>query len=98
LGLENLHEGKSVHILHVGDYNGIGAICRRLYDEYLPAHGLTPNGHYHEIYLNDPRRTAPEKRKTVIRQPVARGSACARAQGQGGRHDRLGAVIDPPSR
>jgi len=57
--------------MHVGDYRGIDAICLRLYNEYLPEHGLEPNGHYHEIYLNDPRRTALEKRKMVIRQPVA---------------------------
>ncbi len=70
LRLENLHEGKSVQIMHVGDYNEIRAVCEKLYDEYLPEKHLTPNGHYHEIYLNDPKRTAPEKRKTVIRQPV----------------------------
>ena len=29
-----------------------------------------PNGKHHEIYLGDPRRTPPEKLKTVIRQPV----------------------------
>jgi hypothetical protein len=27
-------------------------------------------GKYYEIYLNDPRTTAPEKLKTIIRQPV----------------------------
>ena len=70
LRLESLHEGTSVQIMHVGDYDGIGAVCKRLYDECLPAHDLTPSGHYHEIYLNDPTRTAPIKRKIVIRQPV----------------------------
>jgi hypothetical protein len=70
LRLEHLHEGKSVQIMHVGDYRGIGAVCRRLFHEYLPANGLRLNGYYHEIYLNDPKRTAPKKRKTVIRQPV----------------------------
>jgi hypothetical protein len=29
-------------------------------------------GKHHEIYLGDPRRTAPEKLKTVVRQPVCR--------------------------
>jgi hypothetical protein len=29
-------------------------------------------GHHHEIYLGDPRRTEPEKLKTILRQPVAR--------------------------
>jgi hypothetical protein len=36
----------------------------------MPAHGLTFNGKHHEIYLGDPRRTAPAKLKTVLRQPV----------------------------
>ena len=27
---------------------------------------------HHEIYLSDPRRTAPEKCKTVIREPVCK--------------------------
>ena len=32
--------------------------------------GFVENGYHHEIYLNDARRTAPEKLKTVLRQPV----------------------------
>jgi len=71
LRLENLHEGRSVQLLHVGDYGGIRGVCDRLYRRYLPEHHLTPNGRYHEIYLNDPARTAPARRRTVIRQPVA---------------------------
>ena len=70
LQLENLHEGKCVQIMHVGDYNGVGAICEELYSQYLPENNLKPNGYYHEIYLNHPTRTAPSKRKVVIRQPV----------------------------
>jgi len=42
----------------------------RLHREFLPAHKLIPNGHHHEIYLTDPNRVAPEKLKTVLRQPV----------------------------
>lgn len=70
LRLENLHEGKSVQIMHVGDYNEVGALCEKLYKDFLPANNLKPNGYYHEIYLNDPARTAPKKRRMVIRQPV----------------------------
>ncbi len=70
LRLETMNEGKAVQILHVGDYGEITRICDQLYHEYLPANKLTPNGCYHEIYLNDPNRTAPQKRKVVIRQPV----------------------------
>ena len=36
----------------------------------LPAHNLMPNGHHHEIYLTDPNRVAPERMRTVLRQPV----------------------------
>jgi hypothetical protein len=32
------------------------------------------NGKHHEIYLGDPRKAAPEKLKTVLRQPVKRVS------------------------
>lgn len=70
LRLKNLHEGKCVQIMHVGDYNEVGAICEKLYSQYLPENNLEPNGYYHEIYLNDPTRTSPDKRKIVIRQPV----------------------------
>lgn len=70
LRLVKMHEGKSVQIMHVGEYNEIGAVCDKLYNEYLPKNDLRPNGYYHEIYLNDPARTAPGKRTIVIRQPV----------------------------
>ncbi len=71
LRLDSYEEGRSVQIMHVGPYEKEAAtIARRLHKEFLPAHGLVPNGPHHEIYLNDPRRTAPGKRKTVLRQPV----------------------------
>jgi hypothetical protein len=69
---QEIHEGKSVQIMHVGDYGKIQSVCDTLYNEFLPKNNLKPNGYYHEIYLNDPNRVAPEKRKTVIRQPVSR--------------------------
>ncbi|KZL20378.1 GyrI-like domain-containing protein [Pseudovibrio sp. WM33] len=65
-----LTEGRSVQILHKGPYEDLRNVCAKLHQEFLPEHSLKPNGHHHEIYLNDPTRTAPEKRKTVIRQPV----------------------------
>lgn len=71
LRLENLHEGRCVQIMHVGEYKEISTICNRLYNDYLPENDLKPHGRYHEIYLNDPARTAPDKRKIVIRQPVS---------------------------
>jgi hypothetical protein len=71
LRLERFGEGRSVQIMHVGDYRAeAAAVARRLHDGFLPEHDLAPNGHHHEIYLNDPNRVAPERWRTVVRQPV----------------------------
>lgn len=70
LRLEPYDEGLSVQIMHIGPYDAEGPTIARLHGEYLPAHGLAETGHHHEIYIGDPRRTAPEKLKTVLRQPV----------------------------
>ena len=43
----------------------------RLHNEFVPAQGLTMTGRHHEIYLSDPRKTAPEKQRTILRQPVS---------------------------
>ncbi len=65
-------EGHSVQILHLGSFEDETPTVARLHDEYLPANGLAERGHHHEIYFSDPRTSAPEKLKTLIRQPVAR--------------------------
>lgn len=70
LRLETFHEGLSVQILHIGPYSAEGPTIARLHQDYLPAHGYLPVGKHHEIYLSDPRRAAPEKWKTILRQPV----------------------------
>ena len=72
LRLEDYEEGLSVQILHIGSYDDEGPALRRLHEEYLPENGLTETGHHHEIYLSDPRKVAPEKLKTILRQPVRR--------------------------
>jgi Uncharacterized conserved protein len=65
-------EGLSAQALHVGAYDEEGPLLADLHDRFLPENGLTPSGRHHEIYLGDPRRTAPAKLKTILRQPVAR--------------------------
>ncbi len=72
LRLEWYEEGLSVQTLHVGSYDDEGPVLRRLHEEFLPGNGLAETGHHHEIYLSDPRKTAPEKLKTILRQPVRR--------------------------
>jgi hypothetical protein len=72
LRLETLEEGLCVQTMHVGSYDDEGPVLAKLHDEYLPENSLVENGHHHEIYLGDPRKTAPEKLKTILRQPVRR--------------------------
>jgi hypothetical protein len=66
-----LDEGRCAQALHIGSYDDEGPLLARLHGEFLAAQGLKPTGLHHEVYLGDPRRTAPEKLKTVLRQPVA---------------------------
>lgn len=72
LRLEVLDEGLSVQILHIGSYDDEGPTLHRLHSEFMPANGLVFAGPHHEIYLSDARRVAPEKLKTILRQPVRR--------------------------
>lgn len=67
---ERFKEGLCAQIMHVGGSQGIPTLLERLYTQYLPQQSLVPAGAYHEIYLDDWHRVAPEKRRTVLRQPV----------------------------
>ena len=68
--LERYHEGLSVQIMHIGSYDDEGPILVQMHSDFIPKNGFVENGKHHEIYLSDPRRVAPEKLKTVLRQPV----------------------------
>lgn len=72
LRFDSLNEGLSVQTLHLGPYDAEGPILSKMHNEYMPQNNLVFNGLHHEIYLGDPRKTAPEKLKTVLRQPVRR--------------------------
>jgi hypothetical protein len=65
------HEGLCVQIMHIGPYAAEGPTIARLH-AYAAEHGYALAGKHHEIYLGDPRRSAPEKLKTVLRQPVSK--------------------------
>jgi hypothetical protein len=67
--LERLEEGKCVQTLHIGPYSEENEAVARLHS-HANEHGYALHGKHHEIYLNTPERTAPEKLKTVLRQPV----------------------------
>jgi len=68
--LERYQEGLSVQIMHIGSYDDEGPVLDQMHSDFIPNNGLAENGKHHEIYLSDPRRVAPEKMKTVLRQPV----------------------------
>lgn len=68
--LARFAEGRAAQILHLGPYATEAATIERLH-AFIAARGLAPRGRHHEIYLGDPRRSAPEKLRTILRQPVA---------------------------
>jgi hypothetical protein len=69
LRLAEFEEGLSVQLLHTGPYAEEAASIEGMH-LFIKKNGCEFNGKHHEIYLNDPRRTQPEKLKTILRQPV----------------------------
>ncbi len=70
VALESFNEGVCVQILHVGPYATEPDSYAKLL-ALMQLERTRPRGPHHEIYLSDPRRTAPEKLRTILRQPVA---------------------------
>lgn len=68
LRLESFQEGTAAQILYTGAYADEGPTIQKIH-AFIKENGHQLHGKHHEIYLSDPRRTAPEKLKTVIRQP-----------------------------
>jgi hypothetical protein len=66
---ETLTEGPSAQILYVGSFADEGPTIQRIHN-FIHTAGKQLRGKHHEIYLSDPRRTAPEKLKTILRQPM----------------------------
>ena len=69
--LERYDEGLSAQILHIGPYAAEAPTIQHLHG-FIAESGFERRGKHHEIYLGDPRRTAPEKLKTIIRQPLGK--------------------------
>jgi hypothetical protein len=66
---ETIDEGPCVQMLHVGPYERISETIEAMRG-FAEGRGLRLEGPHHEIYLSDPRRVAPEKLKTILRQPA----------------------------
>ena len=71
---ESLHEGLSVQIMHLGPFSAEGPTVDRLHS-LIRENGYSFDGlaqKHHEIYLSDFRRVAPEKMRTILRQPMVK--------------------------
>ena len=68
-----IEEGLCVQIMHIGSFDNEPATVT-LMDKYLEENGYEKDFSntrlHHEIYLSDPRKSTPDKQKTVIRHPV----------------------------
>ena len=66
-------EGLCVQCMHLGSYDSEPATVQQMKD-FAEAQGyqiaIDDVRRHHEIYLSDPRHTAPDKLKTVIRHPI----------------------------
>ncbi len=71
LALEEFDEGLSAQIMHIGPYSAERPTIEKLH-KFIEEKGYKRKGKHHEIYLGDPRRTKPEKLRTVVRQPVVK--------------------------
>ncbi len=77
----DLEEGLCVQVLHIGPYDTEPQTLKKV-EVFIGQQGLKTDvgGHlpdgtirrHHELYLGDPRKLAPEKRKTILRLPVVR--------------------------
>jgi hypothetical protein len=75
LRLQRFDEGLCVQTMHIGPYRTEPATVEKMH-AFMQENNLRDlvgsGGRHHEIYMGDPRRSAPEKLKTVVRHPVAR--------------------------
>lgn len=67
---ETFKEGKAAQILHIGPFSEEGPTIEKVH-LFIKDNGSHRVGKHHEIYLSDIRRAAPEKWKTIVRQPMS---------------------------
>ncbi len=69
--LKAFREGPCAQVMHIGPYSAEKPTIEMLH-AFIAAEGYKMTGKHHEIYLGDPRRAAPEKLRTIVRQPITR--------------------------
>lgn len=70
--IETLAEGACVQTLHIGSFDDEADVLEKMHDEFIPGQGLSLSGKHHEIYFSDVRKVAPDKLRTLLRQPVTK--------------------------
>jgi hypothetical protein len=73
---QNFQEGRAVQMMYIGPFAEEGPTIEKLH-QFIRDNDFVFEGtrqKHHEIYLSDFRKTAPEKLKTVIRQPMVKSS------------------------
>ncbi len=68
LRFERFYEGKVAQMMYIGPYTGAGEVALKIIHE-IESQGFKFHGKHHELYFNDPRKTQPEKLKTLVRLP-----------------------------
>lgn len=72
-GMLTVDEGLCVQCMHIGSYDDEPRTVDAM-DKFLAENGyvndITEERLHHEIYISDPNKCAPEKRKTIIRHPI----------------------------
>jgi hypothetical protein len=67
--LERYDEGVCAQIMYIGAYDDEPPTIARMH-QFIKDQGYALTGKHHEIYLSDARRVAPEKNRTILRQPI----------------------------
>jgi len=67
---ESFKEGREAQTMHIGPFSEEGPTIEKVY-LFIEENGSRRVGKHHEIYLSDIRRAAPEKWKTIVRQPMS---------------------------
>lgn len=71
---ESFEEGMAAQTMHIGPFTEEGPTIEKVH-AFINEGGYKLTGKHHEIYLSDIRRAAPEKWKTIIRQPMDKNKA-----------------------
>lgn len=67
---EYFDEGKVCQIMHIGPFSEEGPTVEKVHS-FIEENNCQRRGKHHEIYLSDIRKAAPEKWKTIVRQPMS---------------------------